>query len=152
MPTPNYTKSLKQTLGLFSRYAKLVVNFSDKILCLKATKSFPISLETLQEYIELKAEIVQSSLHAINENCLFVVECAASEVATSATLNQEGRPVAFLMRTLRGCERHYPAAKKEAITTIYRSGTKMRTFVKRNRAEFDRETNCIDCILKYVTR
>ena len=102
--------------GLFSNYAKWVVNFSDKILHL--TKSFPLSREALQEFIELKAEIADSSFHAIDENRLFVVECDASEVAISAALNQVSRPVAFTSRTLRGSERHYPTVKKKATAFI----------------------------------
>ena len=114
MSASNNVKTLKQIFGLFSIYAKWVVNISNKILHLKATKSFPLSRETLQEFIELKAEIADSSFHAIDENRLFVVECDASEVAISAALNQVGRPVAFMSHTLRGSERHYPAVKKKS--------------------------------------
>ena len=48
----------------------------------------------------------------------FVVECDASDVAISTTLNQGGRPVAFMSRTLHGSELHYPAVKKEATAII----------------------------------
>ena len=48
----------------------------------------------------------------------FVVECNASDVAISATLNQGGHPMAFMSRTLHGSELHYPAVEKEA-TAIF---------------------------------
>ena len=48
----------------------------------------------------------------------FVVECGASDRAISATLNQNGRPVAFMPRTLQGSEIHYPAFEKEATAVI----------------------------------
>ena len=39
-------------------------------------------------------------------------ECDASDVAISATLNQGGKPVAFMSRTLQGSEINYPAFEK----------------------------------------
>ena len=39
-------------------------------------------------------------------------------LAVSATLNQGGRPVAFMSRTLQGSERHYPTFEKEATAVI----------------------------------
>ena len=54
----------------------------------------------------------------INESLPFVVECDASEVAVSAILNQDGRPVAFMSRTLQNSELHYPPVEKEATAII----------------------------------
>ena len=39
-------------------------------------------------------------------------------MAVSGTLNQAGRPVAFMSRTLRGSERRYPAVEKEATAIV----------------------------------
>ena len=41
-----------------------------------------------------------AALRPIDEGVPFVVECDASETTLSATLNQRGRPVAFMSRTL----------------------------------------------------
>ena len=46
------------------------------------------------------------------------LESDASDVALSATLNQGGRPVAFMSRTLQSSELHYPAVEKEAMAII----------------------------------
>ena len=48
----------------------------------------------------------------------FTVECDASDIVVSVTLNQGGRPVAFMSRTLQGSKRHYPAFEKEATAVI----------------------------------
>ena len=109
LPPPKYAKALKRALGLFSYYAKWVMNFSDKILHLKTAKKFPLNANALKEFNVLKKEIAKASLKAIDENRPFVVECDAFEAAISATINQGGRPVAFMSRTLRRGEKNYPA-------------------------------------------
>lgn len=45
-----------------------------------------------------------------------MVECDAYDVAISGVLNQGGRPVAFMSRTLQGSEFHYTAVEKEALS------------------------------------
>ncbi|XP_068222901.1 uncharacterized protein [Palaemon carinicauda] len=63
------------------------------------------------------------------------VECDASEVAVSAVLNQGGRPVAFMSRTLQGSELHYPAVEKEAtaiIETVHQGASFMSQELKLN--------------------
>ena len=52
------------------------------------------------------------------EDIPFVVECDASDVAISASLNQNGRPNAFMSKTLSKSERFYPAVEKEALAII----------------------------------
>lgn len=118
LPAPHNTKSLKRALGLFAYYAKWVHGFSDKIKHLKNLESFPLQPEALKDFENLKNDIANAALTAIDENLPFVVECDASDIAISATLNQAGRPVAFMSRTLQAGERHYPAIEKEATAVI----------------------------------
>ena len=114
------SKQLKSVLGMFAYYAKWIDRFADKVRPLANTKVFPISkdIKALQAFQLLKQELESAALHSIDESKAFVVECDASEVAVCATLNQDGRPVAFMSRTLQGGELHYPAIEKEATAII----------------------------------
>ena len=80
-------------------------------------KVFPISKD-IKAFQLLKQELESAALHSIDESKAFVVECDASEVAVCAILNQGGRPVVFMSRTLQGGELHYPAIEKKATAII----------------------------------
>ena len=92
--------------------------FSNKIEQLKNTNNFPLYEDNLQDFESLKNDIDNASFSAINENLPFIVECNVSNVVLSATLNQAGRLVAFMSRTLQLGEHHCPAIKKEATAII----------------------------------
>ena len=61
---------------------------------------FPLRNEALSSFKILKSELINVSLGVIDKNAVFVVETDASNVAVSATLNQNGKPVAFYSRSL----------------------------------------------------
>ena len=104
---PGNLPSLRRALGMFSYYAKCVSQFSEKVYPLVHAKSFPLDDDAMKAFEKLKKELENAALHTIDESLSFTVECAASDVAVSATLNQRGRPVAFMSITLSGSELHY---------------------------------------------
>ena len=55
---------------------------------------------------------------AIDEHIPFEIETGASEFAIAATLNQNGRPVAFFSRTLQVAEVRHASIEKEAQAII----------------------------------
>ena len=112
---PNNQKSFKRELGLFAYYAKWIFQFSDKIQSLKHSTKFPLDQTVLKNFEALKKEIAKPTLLSIDKTVPFVVECDASDVAISASLNQNGRPIAFMSRSFQGGEIHYPAVEKEAV-------------------------------------
>lgn len=117
-PPPQNKKSLQRVLGTLAYYAKWIPKFSEKIRPLATVESFPLNDEACQAFSSLKRELVNASLQSIDETLPFLVECDASDVAISATLNQGGRPVAFLSRMLHRGELMYPAVEKEATAII----------------------------------
>ena len=88
-------------LGLFAHYAKWIKQFSEKIKRLKEAKSFPLNDSQISDFQNLKKEIARASLRSINKIMPFVVECDASDVVISVTLNKGGRSVAFFL-----CQEH----------------------------------------------
>ena len=114
---PSNVKALRRAQGMFAYYAKWIPNFSDKLQPLINTKYFPLS-ETALAAFNLVKELMDATIYSVDENLPFVVECDASEVAIPAVLNQGGRPVAFMSRTLQGSELHHPAVEKEATAII----------------------------------
>jgi len=101
-------RALKRFLGLFACYAKWMPGFSDN-------STFETHYLISVRRASLKGEIEKAALHSIDDNVPFVVECDASDAAISATLNQAGRPVAFMSRSLHDSELHYPATEKEGL-------------------------------------
>ena len=118
LPPPTSPKSLQRAMGLFAYYSKWIPKFSDRIRRLKLVKRFPLKAGEKSDFDNIKKAIASATLQAIDESIPFCVECDASEVAVSATLNQNGRPVAFMSRTLQGSELLYPAVEKEATAII----------------------------------
>ena len=115
---PKTLKELKQVRGLFAYYAKWIVNFSTKIRPLIDAEIFPLSHCAKRAFQTLKKDLADVTLMSIDEDRSFVLETDASNVAISATLNQNGKPVAFFSRTLNKSQKMYPTVEKEAMSIV----------------------------------
>lgn len=118
LPLPTDAKSLKRSLGLFSYYSQWIQRFSDKVRPLTQNTEFPLHGEAVSAFQNLKKDIVNASLSCPNSNDTLVVETDASDIALSAILNQNGRPIAFFSRTLQPHERKHPSIEKEAAAIV----------------------------------
>ena len=118
LPIPKDMKSLRRLLGFFSHYSPWIRHYSEKIRPLTSASTFPVSKEAQQAFENLKKDIAESVVCAIDEDVPFEVETDASDYAIAATLNQHGRPVAFFSRTLHGPEVNHASVEKEAKAII----------------------------------
>ena len=118
LSAPNDMKSLRRVLGFFSYYSPWIKHYSEKIRPLTTTSIFPLSREAQLAFENVKRDIAESVLCAVDEDTLFEVETDASDYAIAATLNQNGRPVAFFSRMLHGPEIGHASVEKEAQAII----------------------------------
>lgn len=118
LPPPHNTKAQQRVIGLFAYYSQWIRKYSEKIRPLVINKSFPLSPAAHDAFNLLKAELEHAAIVSVDQNVPFVVETDASDVAISATLNQNGKPVAFFSRTLSQSEQHYASIEKEAHAVV----------------------------------
>ena len=118
LPSPNNRKEQQRVIGLFAYYAQWIPQYSDKIKPLISNVIFPLADEALLSFQNLKSDLINVSLEVIDENSLFAVETDASDVAVSATLNQNGKPIAFYSRSLSKCEQAHSSVEKEATAIV----------------------------------
>ena len=112
LPIPHDPRSMSRCLGLFSYYSQWIPKFSDRIKPIASCKTFPLPPPAVEAFESLKKTIEDAVVTAIDETIPFEVETDASEVALAATLNQNGKPVAFFSRTLQGSELKHPSIEK----------------------------------------
>jgi len=97
LPVPQKHRDLKRCLGMLAYYARWIKNYFGKVkpLTIKSV-TFPLSHAALAPFEQLRSELLNACLGCIDEREPFTVECDASHFAIASTLNQNGRPVAFV--------------------------------------------------------
>ena len=118
LPIPTDSKSMKRALGLLSYYSNWVQRFSDKVKPIIQETEFPLSPTAVASFNGIKRDIASASLSCPNSSDLLVVETDASDIALSAVLHQNRRPIAFFSRTLQPHERKHPSIEKEAAAIV----------------------------------
>ena len=118
LPFPKNLDEQKRVLGLFAHFSRWIPKFSEVIHPLNSNDQFPISEQAKTSFNKVKSILSDTALMPIQEGIPFTVETDASKYAIGATLSQQGRPVAFMSRTLRGSELHHSAIEKEAYSIV----------------------------------
>ena len=86
------------------------MHYSEKIKPLLQNCTFPLSNEALKSFESGLAEV---SLGVIDERTPFIVATNASNIALSAILNQNRKPVAFFSRSLHKTELNHSSIEKK---------------------------------------
>ena len=115
---PINTRTQKRAVGLFAYYSSWIPNFSDKIHSLNHNSVFPLPDTVKNDFDTLKLEIEKAAIVTIDHSSPLVVETDASDIAIAATLNQNGRPVAFFSRSLTDSEKKLSSVEKEAYAIV----------------------------------
>ena len=121
-PIPRNVKEQKRAVGLFSYYSQWIKEFAAKVRPLSQNSIFPLAGDALKSFNSLKIDVEMSVVQAIDESQPFEVETDASDFALSATLNQNGRPVAFISRTLSGSKLKHASVEKEPLWKLLENG------------------------------
>ena len=111
-------ESQRRIVGMFAYYSRWIPKYSDKIRPLNINRNFPLPPTLLKIFQSLKDEIAAATLMTPLEGVQLEVETDASDYAIAATLNQDGRPVAFFSRTLNKSEHNHPPIEKEACAIV----------------------------------
>ena len=73
LPPPQNIAAQRHVIGMFSYYSKWIPKFSEKIRPLIRNKQFPISESALQSFEQLKLDIENSVIYAIDDSIPFEV-------------------------------------------------------------------------------
>ena len=80
LPPPSDVGSLRRIMGMLAYYSKWIQDFSDKIRTLASAGKFPLDNNALDAFNLLNRELEEATLHIIDENLPFEVECDACYV------------------------------------------------------------------------
>ncbi len=122
MPEPNNLPAIQRFIGAVGFYAKFIDGFSDIVRPLRdmvTSKEFNWSTEARQAFETLKFALVSGILKPFNPYEPIEVICDASPTAVGAVMQQKGRPVLYISKTLSAAERNYSQLDREGPSIVY---------------------------------
>ena len=115
---PKTIKEQQHIVRLLAYYAKQISHYSDRTKPFDINRVFPLKNQALFSFINLKSEFADVTLGVTNKKDPLIVETYGSDVAISATLNQNNRLVAFWPQSLRRNKLTQSSVEKEAMAIV----------------------------------
>ena len=122
-PTPQTLKQLRGFLGLAGYYRRFVQNFGTiarPLTLLTKKDAFEWSAEALTAFTELKSALCNALVLALPLfDKPFVVKTDACTQGIGAVLMQEGHPLAYISRRLKGKQLNLSIYEKELLVVVF---------------------------------
>ena len=122
LPVPGNMPTLRWALSMFAHYSQWVASLKKKkkkkLHPLMQVSTFPLFCPTIKAFQNMKRDIANSTISAVDPFILLIVETDASICAIAALLRQSIRLVAFFSRKLSQFEWQHSAIEKEAYAIV----------------------------------
>jgi hypothetical protein len=120
---PKTLKNLRGFLGLTGYYCKFVWNYgriATPLTTLNKKDAFSWPPEENKAFEQLKEVMCKAPVLTTPDSTkTFIVECDASRNGIGVVLMQEGRPLAFESRPIKGNDLHKPIYEKEMMAILH---------------------------------